>query len=79
MYYKTYCFALQKRRFYTVKAAVLHCKTAAFTMPNRNCRFLSELSLQKRSRFHVLLLKFIGTLGKQEALYKSSFPLMLRV
>ncbi|BAU18083.1 hypothetical protein PIOMA14_I_1575 [Prevotella intermedia] len=31
---------------YTVKAAVLHCKTAAFAMSNRNCYFLSELSLQ---------------------------------
>ena len=27
---KTYCFALQKRRFCKVKAAVLHCKRAAF-------------------------------------------------
>ena len=33
---KTYCFAFQKRRFCTVKAAVLHCKTAAFAVPNRN-------------------------------------------
>ena len=30
MYYKTCCFAFQKRRFCTVKAALLHCKTAAF-------------------------------------------------
>ena len=45
--YKTYCFALQKRRFCTVKAAVLHRKTAAFATPNRNYHFLSELSLQK--------------------------------
>ncbi|AFJ07766.1 hypothetical protein PI172_2295 [Prevotella intermedia] len=28
--YKTYCFALQKRRFCKVKAAVLACKIAAF-------------------------------------------------
>ncbi|ATV55788.1 hypothetical protein CTM61_10465 [Prevotella intermedia] len=55
---KTYCFAFQKCRFCTVKAAVLQCKTAAFAMPNRNCRFLSELSLQKRSRFHVLVQGF---------------------
>ncbi|ATV38927.1 hypothetical protein CUB95_09805 [Prevotella intermedia] len=54
-HYKTYAFAFQKRRFCTVKAAVLHRKTAAFAMPNRNCRFLSELSLQKQSRFHVLV------------------------
>ncbi|OWP31634.1 hypothetical protein CBG55_10465 [Prevotella intermedia] len=27
---KTYCFALQKRRFCKVKAAVLRCQTAAF-------------------------------------------------
>ena len=39
---KTYCFAIQKRRFCTVKAAVLRCKTAAFAMPNRNYRFSSE-------------------------------------
>jgi len=31
-FYKTYCFAFQKRRFCTVKAAVLHRKTYAFTM-----------------------------------------------
>ncbi|PDP58148.1 hypothetical protein CLI71_11935 [Prevotella intermedia] len=37
--YKTYCFAFQKRRFCTVKAAVLRCKRAAFATPNRNCRF----------------------------------------
>ena len=29
---KTYCFALRKRRFYTVKAALLRCKRAAFGM-----------------------------------------------
>ncbi|ATV29458.1 hypothetical protein CTM63_09415 [Prevotella intermedia] len=34
--YKTYCFALQKRRFCTVKAAILRCKRATFAMPNRN-------------------------------------------
>ena len=39
---KTYCFALQKRRFCTVKAALLHRKTAAFATPNRNYRFSSE-------------------------------------
>ena len=33
---KTYCFAFQKRRFCTVKAALLHRKTAAFAPPNRN-------------------------------------------
>ncbi|PDP68253.1 hypothetical protein CLI70_07040 [Prevotella intermedia] len=31
-FYKTYCFAFQKRRFCTVKAAVLHRKTYAFAM-----------------------------------------------
>ena len=45
--YKTYCFAFRKRRFCTVKAALLHRKTAAFAPPNRNYRFLSEVSLQK--------------------------------
>ncbi len=39
---KTYCFALQKRRFCTVKAAVLQRKTAAFAVSNRNYRFSSE-------------------------------------
>ncbi|PJI26275.1 hypothetical protein CTM58_11085 [Prevotella intermedia] len=46
--YKTYCFAFQKRRFCTVKAAVLHRKTAAFATPNRNYRFSEELSLQNQ-------------------------------
>ena len=45
-YYKTYCFALQKRRFYTVKAALLHRKTYAFATSNRNYHFSIELSLQ---------------------------------
>ncbi|PJI26130.1 hypothetical protein CTM58_10265 [Prevotella intermedia] len=39
---KTYCFTFQKRRFCTVKAAVLHRKTAAFAMPNRNYRFSAK-------------------------------------
>ncbi|ATV26214.1 hypothetical protein CTM62_05465 [Prevotella intermedia] len=45
---KTYCFAFQKRRFCTVKAALLSSKRAAFAMPNRNYRFLNELSLQNK-------------------------------
>ena len=48
MFYKTYCFALQKRRFCTVKAALLHRKRAAFASPNRNYRFSSEVSLQNQ-------------------------------
>ena len=48
---KTYCFAFQKRRFCTVKAAVLHRKTYAFAMSNRNYRFPSELSLQNQGCF----------------------------
>jgi len=48
---KTYCFAFQKRRFCTVKAAVLHRKTYAFAMSNRNYRFSSELSLQNQGYF----------------------------
>ena len=43
---KTYCFAFQKRRFCTIKAAVLHRKTYAFAMPKRNYRFSTKLSLQ---------------------------------
>ena len=50
-HYKTYCFAFQKRRFCTVKAAVLRCKTYAFAMPNRNYHFSYELSLQNKSVF----------------------------
>ena len=46
MYYKTYYFAFQKRRFCTVKAALLQRKTYAFATSNRNYHFSSELSLQ---------------------------------
>ena len=45
-HYKSHCFALQKRRFCTVKAALLHRKTYAFATSNRNYHFSSELSLQ---------------------------------
>ena len=38
---KTYCFALPKRRFCTVKAAVLQRKTAAFGIQNN--RFCNAL------------------------------------
>ncbi|ATV31769.1 hypothetical protein CTM45_09935 [Prevotella intermedia] len=48
---KTYCFAFQKRRFCTVKAAVLRCKRAAFAMPNRNCCFSRKLSLQNQGYY----------------------------
>jgi len=46
IYYKTCCFAFPKRRFCTVKAALLHRKTYAFTTSNRNYHFSLELSLQ---------------------------------
>ena len=46
---ETYCFAFQKRLFYTVKAQVLHRKRAAFAMPKRKYHFSIELSLQNRS------------------------------
>ena len=46
MHYKTYCFAFPKRRFCTVKAALLQRKTYAFATSNRNYHFSSELSLQ---------------------------------
>ena len=52
--YKTYCFAFQKRRFCTVKAAVLVCKRAAFATSKRNCRFSREFSLQNESDFKCL-------------------------
>ena len=55
MHYKTYCFAFQKRRFCTVKAAVLPCKTAAFATPKRSYHFLRELSLQKQDTFSICL------------------------
>ena len=42
IYCKTYCFAFQKRMFYTVKAAVLQRKTYAFATPNRNYHFSYE-------------------------------------
>ncbi|AWX08421.1 hypothetical protein CTM55_12310 [Prevotella intermedia] len=45
--------AFQKRRFCTVKAAVLHRKTYAFATSNRNYHFSSELFLQNRGGFLV--------------------------
>ena len=56
MLYKTYCFAFQKRRFCTVKAAVLHRKTYAFATSNRNYHFPYELSLQNKRNFSVFVL-----------------------
>ena len=52
--YKTYCFAFQKRRFCTVKAAVLQRKTYAFATSKRNCHFLTKLSLQNKDEFQCL-------------------------
>ncbi|MCK6144773.1 hypothetical protein KZX59_09810 [Prevotella intermedia] len=52
--YKTYCFALQKRRFCKVKAALLHRKRAAFATSKRNCRFSREFSLQNEGCFRCL-------------------------
>ena len=54
--YKTYYFAFQKRRFCTVKAAVLHRKTYAFATSKRNCHFLTKLSLQNKGEFLCLSL-----------------------
>ena len=56
MLYKTYCFAFQKRRFCTVKAAVLQRKTYAFAASNRNYHFPNELSLQKQRGFSLFAL-----------------------
>ena len=53
-YYKTYCFAFQKRRFCKAKEPLLDGKTYAFAVPNRNYRFSSELSLQNKNDFHSL-------------------------
>ena len=59
-YYKTYCFAFQKRRFCTVKAALLHRKTYAFAMPKRNYRFSTKLSLQNKGKIpSTLSLKYL--------------------
>ena len=52
---KTYCFTFQKRRFCTVKAAVLQGKTAAFATPKRSYHFLRELSLQNQGTFSICL------------------------
>ena len=41
-------FAFQKRRFCTVKAALLQRKRAAFAIPKRSFHFLRELSLQNK-------------------------------
>jgi|GEM_PF-3272710 len=51
MHYKTYCFAFQKRRFCTVKAALLQRKTYAFATSKRSLHFLKKLSLQKQCCF----------------------------
>ena len=51
MHYKTYCFAFQKRRFCTVKAAVLQRKTYAFATSKRVQHFLKKLSLQNQCCF----------------------------
>ena len=55
---KTYCFAMRKRRFCTVKAAVLRCKRAAFAVPKRNQRFSCELYLQNQGYCQVLYQNF---------------------
>ncbi|ATV34184.1 hypothetical protein CUC00_11070 [Prevotella intermedia] len=52
-HYKTYCFTFQKRRFCTVKAAVLHRKTYAFATPKRSYHFLTLLSLQNQCCFSI--------------------------
>ena len=60
-HYKTYCFAFQKRRFCTVKAALLYRKTYAFATSNRNYHFPSELSLQV-FRYIVSFIKLLNRL-----------------
>ena len=69
MRYKTYCFALQKRRFYTVKAALLPSKRAAFAMSNRNYYFSSELSLQSQGNFSVFVLHYKEELNPPQQFY----------
>ena len=69
MRYKTYCFALQKRRFYTVKAALLPSKRAAFAMSNRNYYFSSELSLQIKDDFSVFVLHYKEEINPLQRFY----------
>ena len=69
MRYKTYCFALQKRRFYTVKAALLPSKRAAFAMSNRNYYFSSELSLQSQGDFLVFVLHYKEEINPLQRFY----------
>ena len=69
MRYKTYCFALQKRRFYTVKAALLPSKRAAFAMSNRNYYFSSELSLQSQDDFSVFVLHYKEEINPLQRFY----------
>ena len=73
---ETYCLALQKRRFCKVKAAVLACKRAAFAMPNRNCRFLYELFLQRQGCFLGSILVILENLGELEFLDDNTFSLL---
>ncbi|AFJ08248.1 hypothetical protein PIN17_A1060 [Prevotella intermedia 17] len=44
---RTSCFAFQKRRFCTVKAALLQRKTYAFAKSKRSYHFLTELFKEK--------------------------------
>ena len=67
---ETYCFAFQKRRFCTVKVAVLHCKTAAFAMPKRSYHFLTELSLQNEGYSFALPLRKKGKPMRSKFLLK---------
>ena len=69
MRYKTYCFALQKRRFYKVKAALLPSKRAAFAMSNRNYHFSSELSLQSQGDFLVFVLHYKEEINPLQRFY----------
>ena len=69
MRYKTYCFALQKRRFYKVKAALLPSKRAAFAMSNRNYYFSSELSLQTKDDFSVFVLHYKEEINPLQRFY----------
>ena len=75
MRYKTYCFALQKRRFYKVKAALLPSKRAAFAMSNRNYYFSSELSLQNQSKFSVFALHYKEEINPLQWFYCFAFCL----
>ena len=79
-------FASKKWLFCTVKAALLHRKTAAFATSKRSYHFLTELSLQNRSRNSAfpfdnkeeMNLLSISIIGLISVLFWMWFPCLIR-